>query len=81
MLFGSVTQEPRGLPKIWCYFCVPWTIYYMMHILFFRTYWWFWGKAQKHVNLGVGGAHFTFRNIDLNLIIIFHKKLEVYDEK
>ena len=27
MLFGSITQEPLGLPKLWCIFWVPWTIY------------------------------------------------------
>ena len=36
MLFGSVTQELLGLPKFWCYFWVPWTIYYKMHMLFFK---------------------------------------------
>ena len=36
MLFGSITQELLGLPRFWCYFWVPWTIYYKMHILFFK---------------------------------------------
>ena len=36
MLFGSITQELIGLPKFWCYFWVPWTIYYKMHILIFK---------------------------------------------
>ena len=27
MLFGSINQEPFGLPKCWYYFWVPWTIY------------------------------------------------------
>ena len=38
MLFGSITQEPLGLPKFWCYFWVSWTIFYKMHIsvLFFK---------------------------------------------
>ena len=34
-LFGSITREPLGLPKFWCYFWVPWTIYCKMHTLFF----------------------------------------------
>ena len=28
MLFWSITQEPLGLLKFWCYFWVPVTIYY-----------------------------------------------------
>ena len=36
MLFGSITQEPLGLPKFWCHFWIPLTIYYNMHISFFR---------------------------------------------
>ena len=36
MLFGSMTQEPIGLPKFWCYFWIPWTIYNKMHTLFFK---------------------------------------------
>ena len=35
-MFGSITQEPLGLPKFWYNFCVPWTIYYKMHMLFFK---------------------------------------------
>ena len=36
VLFGSITQEPLGLPKSWCYFWVPWTIDNKMHISFFE---------------------------------------------
>ena len=36
MLFGSITQDPLDLPKFGCYFWVPWTIYYKIHILFFK---------------------------------------------
>ena len=36
MFFGSITQELLDLPKLQCYFWVPWTIYYKMHILFFK---------------------------------------------
>ena len=35
MMCGSITREPLGLPKFWCYFWVPWTIYYEMHIYYF----------------------------------------------
>ena len=36
MLFGSKTQDPLGLPKFWCYFWVPLTVYCKMHVLFFK---------------------------------------------
>ena len=36
MLFGSITQEPFGLPKFLCRFWVPWTICYKMHISFLK---------------------------------------------
>ena len=36
ILFGSITQEPLGLPKFLRYFWVPWTISYNMHILFVK---------------------------------------------
>ena len=36
ILFWSITQEPPGLLKFKCYFWVPWTIYYKMHILLFK---------------------------------------------
>ena len=26
-----IIQEPLGLPKFWCYFWVPWTIFYKMY--------------------------------------------------
>ena len=35
-LFWSITQEPLGLLKFQCYFWVPWTIYYKIHMLFFK---------------------------------------------
>ena len=35
LLSGSITQELLGLPKFWCYFWVPWTIIYKLHVLFF----------------------------------------------
>ena len=37
IVFGSITQELLSLPKFWCHFWAPWTIYYKMHrpILFF----------------------------------------------
>ena len=34
ILFWSITQEPLGLLKFQCYFWVPLTIYYKMHISF-----------------------------------------------
>ena len=34
VVFGSITQEPLGLPWFWCYFWFFWTIYYGMHIVF-----------------------------------------------
>ena len=36
MLFSSITQEPLGLPKFWCYFGVPWTIFYKMGYVNFQ---------------------------------------------
>ena len=36
ILLWSVTQELLGLLKFKCSFWVSWTIYYKMHILFFR---------------------------------------------
>ena len=36
MLFCSITQELLGQLKLYCYFGVPWTIYYNMHLLFFK---------------------------------------------
>ena len=36
MMFGSITQEPLGLPKFWCCFWVSSTIHYKMFILFFK---------------------------------------------
>ena len=36
LLFGSISQEPPGLPKIWCHFWISCTFYYKMHILFFK---------------------------------------------
>ena len=50
MLFGSVTQEPLGLLKFWCYFWVPWTIYYKMHILLFSER--CWDRAQNMLTFG-----------------------------
>ena len=34
--FGSIIQEPLGVPKFWCYFRVLWTIYFQMHTLFIK---------------------------------------------
>ena len=50
MLFVSINQELLGLPKFWCYFWVPWTIYNKMHI---EMCWWFW-ESTKHANFWLG---------------------------
>ena len=34
--FWSITQEPFDLLKFKCCFWVPWTIYYKMHIIFWK---------------------------------------------
>ena len=34
MLFGSITQEPLGLLKFWCYIWVSWTILLVVYITF-----------------------------------------------
>ena len=34
LLFGSITQEPLGLPKFWCYFRVPWTMLVSVSVYF-----------------------------------------------
>ena len=56
ILFGSITQEPHGLPKFWCYLWVPWTIYYKMHILLFKKMLIILRKSTEHTILEVGGA-------------------------
>ena len=52
--FSSTTQEPLGLLKSSCYFWVPQTIYYQMHIIFSKRCWWFWDRAQYMLIFGKG---------------------------
>ena len=56
MLFGSIPQELLGLPNFWCYFWVPWTIYFKMHKLFFQKDVDNFEIEHKHANFRVGGA-------------------------
>ena len=46
MLIGSITQEPLGLPKLWCYFWVPRTIY---KVLCFELIWINWQLRCRFV--------------------------------
>ena len=46
MLIGSITQEPLGLPKFWCYFWVPRTIY---KVLCFELIWINWQIRWRFV--------------------------------
>ena len=56
MLFGSIIQEPLGLPKFWYYFLVPLTIYYKMHTLFIKKSVDNFEIEHENANFGVGGA-------------------------
>ena len=46
MLIGLITQEPLGLPKFWCYFWVPRTIY---KVLCFELIWINWQIRWRFV--------------------------------
>ena len=55
ILFWSITQEQLGLLQFQCQFWVPWTVYYKMHISFFKKVLIIlrWGTTHAYFWLGV----------------------------
>ena len=53
-MFWSILQEQLGLLKFQCHFWVSWTIYYQMHMLFFKKVVIILRKSAKHANFWVG---------------------------
>ena len=52
----SMIQEPLGLHKLQCYFWISWTIYYKMHMLFFKKVLEILIWSTKHAYFLVGGV-------------------------